>query len=239
MDDLVFSEGFADVYENPELLKDPVETIADLDAITPAINEIRLVRSYALYYQYSGEEVDGVTEYKWREFSNDFQDYRVGENPEEFSTTASTLPMVKYQRIESESFLRIPIAKQLSNSLLRKLPVPFSLRFLLYHGMIEDSLGNTYPYGASDSYDFNGQLLPGARLNIKWDGPNGLYTQLWKPYLSWWNSRKVITWMIKDPSTLDFTTTYEIQGNNYILKNRSYSIRGDQVQPGECEFFLV
>jgi len=237
--DLLFSEGFRDVYENAALLKSSVENMDQLAEISPIINEIRLVRTLGLYYQYSGEDVDGVTEYTWREYSNDFQDFKIGSNPEEFSALASTLPMIHYQRVSGGAFIRCPEAAQLSNSIIRKEPSPFALRFLLYHGMLEDSSGVSYPYGSSDSYDRVGGLLPYSKLNIKWDGDNGLYNQLWKPYLNWWNSRKVVTWMITDPSVLEFSKLYEIDGNHYLLKNRSYSLKNDKVEPGECEFYLV
>ncbi len=237
--DLLFSEEFKDIYADPLLLKPSVNTMDELEEIVPTINEIRLITTYGQYYQYSGEEVDGVTTYSWKFFSNDFQDFKIGENPEEFTAKASTLPMIHYQRLTGGPFIRCPEAKQLSASILRSTSLPCSLRLLFYRGMIDDSLGTSYPYGSSDAFDLNGALLPGATLSLKWDGATGLYNQLWKDYLTWWNTRKVVTWTIIDPSILDFFTVYAIENNHYLLKKRSLSISAKGPQPGDCEFYLI
>jgi hypothetical protein len=237
--DLLFSEGFKNIYEDPKLLKPPVNTIDELALISATINEIRLVTSYGLYYQYSGEEVDGVTEYSWKVFSNDFQDFIIGEKPEEYTALASTLPMIHYQRSIGGPIIRCPQAAQLSSSIIRSVSLPCSLRFLFYRGMVEDSTGTPYPYGSSDAFDSAGEILPDASLSLKWQGDTGLYNQLWKDYLTWWKKRKVVTWTIADPSKLDFFTVYEIDNNHYILKNRSISLQYQGVQPGDCEFYVV
>jgi len=237
--DKQFSEKFKDIYEDPSLLRDPVDTIDELYALEPTANEIRLVTTYQQYYQYKGTTVDLVTTYAWEFFSNDFQDLKIGANPEEFTTKASTLPMIHYQRIEGGAFIRCPEADQLSSSIIRSESLPCSLRLLFYRGMIEDSLGTPYPYGSSDPFDRAGDLLPDANLSLKWDGATGLYAQLWRGYLDWWNTRKTVTWTILDPSVLDFLTIYEIESNHYLLKKRSLSIKAQGPQPGECEFYLV
>jgi len=237
--DLLFSEGFKDIYADPTLIKPPVDTIDELTLIAATINEIRLVTSYGLYYQYSGETVDGVTEYSWKLFSNDFQDFIIGDKPEEYTAMASTLPMIHYQRSIGGPIIRCPQAAQLSSSIIRSTSLPFSLRFLFYRGMVADSTGTPYPYGSSDAFDSEGELLPDASLSLKWQGETGLYNQLWKDYLTWWKKRKVVTWTITDPSLLDFFTVYEIDNNHYILKNRSISLQYEGIQPGDCEFYLV
>ena len=237
--DLLFSEGFKDIFQNEALLKEPVAGMEQLADISPTINEIRLVRSLGLYYQYSGEEVDQVMEYSWRVYSNDLQDYKEGENPEELSSKASTLPMIHYQRVLGGSFIRCPQAAQLSNSIIRKEKTPYSLRFLFYHGMMADSNDTLYPYGSSDALDKKGDILPGANLSLRWDGETGLYRQLWKDYLIWWKNRKEVKWMITDPSQLGFSKKYEIDGNHYILKTRNIILGNDGIEPGECEFVLV
>ncbi|MFA5816668.1 MAG: hypothetical protein WC865_13730 [Bacteroidales bacterium] len=237
--DLLFSEGFKNIYEDPKLLRPPVDTIDELTLIAATINEIRLVKSYGLYYQYSGEEVDGVTEYSWKVFSNDFQDFIIGDKPEEYTALASTLPMIHYQRSIDGPIIRCPQAAQLSSSIIRSTSLSCSLRFLFYRGMVADSIGTLYPYGSSDAFDSAGELLPDASLSLKWQGDTGLYNQLWKDYLTWWKKRKVVTWTITDPSQLDFFTVYEINNNHYILKNRSISLQYEGVLPGDCEFYLV
>jgi hypothetical protein len=237
--DLLFSEHFKDIYEDPALLRPSVDTMDELEEIVATINEIRLITTYGQYYKYSGEEVDGVTTYSWKFFSNDFQDFKIGDNPEEFTVKASTLPMIHYQRLLGGPFIRCPEAEQLSASILRSTSLPCSLRLLFYRGMIDDSLGTPFPYGSSDAFDPGGALLPGATLSLKWDGETGLYNQLWKDYLTWWNTRKVVSWTITDPSILDFFTVYAIENNHYLLKKRSLSITAKGPQPGECEFYLV
>ena len=237
--DLLFSQGFKNIYDDPKLLKPPVDTLDELTLISATINEIRLVISYSLYYQYAGEEVNGVTEYSWKVFSNDFQDFIIGDKPDEYNALASTLPMIHFQRSIGGPFIRCPHAAQLSSSIIRSASLPCSLRFLFYRGMVEDSTGTLYPYGSSDAFNPEGELLPEASLSLKWQGETGLYAQLWKDYLTWWKKRKVVTWTITDPSMLDFFTVYEIDNNHYILKNRSISLKYEGVQPGVCEFYLV
>ena len=183
--DLLFSEGFKDIYENNLVVKEPVSSIADLCDLIPDINEIRLVILYGLYYQYSGEAVDGEMQYSWKVFSNDFQNFKSGDKPDEFSATASTLPMIHYQRLEGGPVIRCPQAAQLSNSILRADPKPCTLRFLFYRGMVEDSVGNLYPYGSSDAFNTSGNRIAGISLSLKWQGETGLHEQLWKDYLTW------------------------------------------------------
>ena len=237
--DLLFSSGFKDIYADSKLIKPPVDTIDQLTVIDASINEIRLVTTYGLYYQYSGEDVDGAVEYSWKVFSNDFQDLVVGDKPEEFTAMASTLPMIHYQRSIGGPVIRCPQAAQLSSSVIRLASLPCTLRFLFYRGMVGDSTGALYPYGSSDAFDSTGEILPNAALSLKWQGDTGLYNQLWKNYITWWNKRKMVTWIIADPSALDFFTVYEIDNNHYILKSRSVVLLNEGVQPGECEFYLV
>ncbi len=239
MGDLIFSEGFKDVHENEKLLKDPVRGMDELAALAPTPNEIRLVESLGLYYQYAGEEVEGVMEYCWRKYSIDFQDFKTGSSPEEFTAKASTLPMIHYQRVSGGPFIRCPQAAQKSNSIIRKENTPFSLRFLMYHGMVPDSNGSLYPYGSSDSFDRVGDPLPNSSLSIRWDGASGLFEQSWKDYLSWYKTRKMVTWIITDPTRLEFSKLYEINGNHYLLKNRNLVLRDGKVEPAECEFYLI
>jgi hypothetical protein len=237
--DTLFSDGFKDVYSEPTLLGLPVDTIVELENLDPKINDIRLIKTYAQYYQYSGKEVDGVTTYKWKFFSNDFQNLKIGNGKEEFTSKSSTLPMFQYKRLDDGPTIRCPHAEQLSSSILRSESLPCSLRFLFYRGMVEDSNGTLYPYGSSDAFGPNGAKLSNASLSLRWDSNTGLYNQLWKDYLTWWSQRKMVTWTIADPSALNFTTIYAINGNQYLLKKRGYSIKSDGVQPGECEFYLI
>lgn len=237
--DLLFSEGFKDIYEHPELIFPSVPNIAALHALVPTANEIRLVENWHQYFQFAPETVDGVTTYSWLLYSNDFQDLKIGTDPEEFATQASTLPMVHYQRIPEGCSIRCPQAQQQSSSIIRTDSQPCTLRLLFYRGMAEDSNGDLYPYGSSDAFGPAGELWPGASLSLKWQGETGLYEQLWKGYLEWWKTRKSVTWTILDPSILDFTTIYEIESNHYILKRRILTIESQGPVPGDCDFYLV
>ena len=105
--------------------------------------------------------------------------------------------------------------------------------------MIEDSSGMSYPYGSSDCFDRVGEKLPDASLSLRWEGDTGLYQQLWKDYLTWWKTRKQVKWMIMDPSKLEFSKLYEIDGNHYILISRNFTLGNNGIEPGECEFYLV
>ncbi len=237
--DLLFSEGFKDIFDHSDLIFPSVPNIAALHALVPTANEIRLVENWHQYFQFAPETVDGVTTYSWILYSNDFQDMKIGTDPEEFTTQASTLPMIHYQRIPEGCYIRCPQAQQQSSSIIRTDSLPCTLRLLFYRGMTEDSNGDLYPYGSSDAFDPDGNLWPGASLSLKWQGETGLYEQLWKGYLEWWKTRKSVTWTILDPSILDFMTIYEIESNHYILKRRTLTIESQGPVPGDCEFYLV
>jgi hypothetical protein len=220
-------------------LKAPVQFYDNLNDLDATPNEIRLVTKTGYYYQFTEIVEDTIKKYTWKLFSKDFQDLVIGKNPEQISAKASSLPMFVIQRNPGGAFIRCPHAEQLSNSTLRPEAVPCTLRFLLYQGMVPNSLGVRYPYGSSDNLDPAGEPLENANLSLKWQGESGLYAQLWRSYLNWWNRRKVVTWLIADPSRLDFFTVYEINNSNYLLKTRAVNLLDEGVQPCDCEFYLV
>jgi hypothetical protein len=150
--------------------------------------------------------------------------------------------MEPYQRGEGYPSMRIPRTDQLRNSIEVSTYNPFTCRLLFYRGMQTDSNNDPYPMGSNDNLDRTGNLLSGKTLTLKWDGDYGLfglYQILWRRYLTWWMNRVQVSWTIKDPSALRFDQIYGIQGNHFVLKQRSVTFTDRGVEPEECEFYLV
>ncbi len=236
-----FAEGFIAIDDKKDLVKEPVPNMDALLALIPGINEIRLVESYDTWYQYAEKEnpETGESEYLWQAFSNNLQNLTIGNGGEVFSGKISTLLMVKLQREMGGPMIRIPWTDQKSNSAFRPEQDSFTARLLFYRGMQTDSLGGSYPMGSSDNLDFTGNPIPGANLCLRWQGANGLYSQLWIQYIYWWNNRRQINYTILKPDRLRFDRVYTIRGIRLILKKRSvrYSLRG--VEPSLCEFYTI
>jgi len=239
--DLNFSEGFNSIDDKLELIGDPVPTMDALFALDPRMNEIRLMESYDIYFQYAERDnpETGEPEYIWQQFSNSLQNLVLGNGEEVFSGKISTLLMIKLTRITGEPEIRVPWAEQKSNSVFRAQAEPFTARLLFYRGMQEDSQGGTYPLGSSDNFDFYGNPIPGANLSLRWQGESGLYKQLWESYLFWWNSRRQINYTILKPDQLRFDRVYMIQGVRVVLKKRTirYTLKG--FEPSPCEFYTI
>ncbi len=93
--------------------------------------------------------------------------------------------------------------------------------------------------GTNDNRNRDGNILPGKSLTLLWEGEFGVYNQLWKNYLTWWTKRRQLNQIVKDPTKLNFSGKYTIDGVDVILKKRTVIFSMDQVLPSECEFFIA
>jgi len=239
-DEMFGEEFFKDIEGFLDLLKDPVETSADLSSLDPEINEIRLVESEGVYWQYGKTlHSSGVWIYQWQQFSIGYQNYLVGNREEEFTSGFSTLQMTNYHIISTGKYMRCPITQQRGNPLEAEEYQPFSPRLLFYRGMHLDNENELCPMGSNDNRDRSGNIIPGKNLTLLWEGEYGIYNQLWRNYLTWWSGRKQVNYLMTDPSMLDFGKKYDIDGNHYVLKRRTIHLSADEIIPGECEWYLV
>ncbi|MFA6128205.1 MAG: hypothetical protein WC699_12960 [Bacteroidales bacterium] len=239
-DDTIFADGFKKLDDDLALLKDPVADLTALAALTPELNEIRFVQLTDAYYQYA--RIGETSTYTWTPYGIGFQNYLDGLMEEVFETQFSTLIMETWTREVGGPSIRLPKAEQMGNSATRADVQPFSPRLLFYRGLVADSDDDLSPMGSNDNLDRTGTPLTGKYLSLKWQGDYGLfglYPQLWRRYLTWWMTRKLVYWTIKDPSSLRFDEKYSIDGKHYLLKKRTINLTQRGVEPGECEFYLV
>ena len=239
-DEMFGAEYFKDIEGFLDLLQDPVPTYADLDTLDPEVNEIHLVESEGVYWQYGKTlHSSGVWIYQWQQWSIGYQNYLIGDREEEFSSGFSTLQMTNYHIISTGKYMRCPITQQKGNPLEADEYRPFSARLLFYRGMQLDNQSELCPMGSNDNRNRSGNVIPGKNLTLFWEGEYGIYNQLWKKYLTWWTDRKQVNWLITDPSMLDFAQKYNIDGNHYLLKRRTIHLTANEIIPGECEWYLV
>ncbi|MFH0760705.1 MAG: hypothetical protein V2A67_04310 [Bacteroidota bacterium] len=225
-------------------VKDPLDTLDDLETLTPEVNEIRYIKSEDLFYRFVNFEYEeGLFRYQWVSWSYNFQNEIIGNGQDVFISLIAPI-------IDAYSFLwgtagvdgykRVPWAEQPGRFNEELTPAPYTPRLLFYRGMIQDSLGDEYPFCIHDNLDRAGtSVLPGKNLTLSFQGDYGLYQQLWKDYLTWWLSRKQVNWTIKDPSILKFNEKYAIDGKHYLLKKRTVNLGAYSIFPGDCEFYLV
>ena len=143
-DDSEFSENFHDLSDREEDKKDAVGQYADLLALSdpeseffsdPDVNELRLVTSENMWYEYRTETVENEDTGEdedvlgWWETSIDVQDYTynaAGDDSEDIKTLFSTL------RMHEDGY---PVAYQKGNSeLFSKYIEAFTPRLLFYNG---------------------------------------------------------------------------------------------------------
>lgn len=239
-DELWGEEYFQRIENFLDFLEAPVPNQAALGALSPRVNEIRYVTSLDTYFRYQwAEYAEGLFRYQWVSWSRNFQNWIDGNGKEAFSSDVAPILEVMYRRSISTGLIRCPWV-DLLGSYSEEIEIPkFALRILFYRGMIQDSLGDLYPFATYDNLGRTGSPLTGKNLSIRFEGDSGVYAQLWKDYLLWWMSRKQITWTIKDPSTLKFNEKYAIDGKHYLLKKRTINLGVNSIAPGECEFYLV
>lgn len=236
--DLLFKDFWQDIEPVISYLKDPVANTAELGALEPTINEIRLVQSLNKYYRYQKQNT-GTWYYGWQEFSLPYQNYLSGNREETFESAFSTLDMVDYQRVIGGPFIRMPYTKQQGNCSEAPEYTDFKARLLLYRGLLNDSTNNPTPSGSNDNLDREGNVLAGKNLTLSYEGAYGLYEQLWKDYIAWWMNRKQVNWMVKNPDELQFNEKYAIDGKHYLLKKRTINLGVNSIEPSLCEFYLV
>jgi len=235
---------FKKIEDYLEFVKDPLDTLDDLETLTPEVNEIRYIKSEDLYYRFVNFEYEtGLFRYQWVSWSYNFQNEIIGNGKDVFSSLIAPIYdaySFLWGQAGVDGYKRVPWAEQPGRFNEELTPAAFTLRLLFYRGMVQDSLGDEYPFCIHDNLDRAGtSVLPGKNLTLAFQGDYGIYEQLWKDYLIWWLTRKQVNWTIKDPSILKFNEKYAIDGKHYLLKKRAVNLGANLIEPGECEFYAI
>lgn len=242
-DDITDFPYFQPIDDVLDKLGEPLALNADVDSITdPQEYEIRYVIESDWYLIYAPDpSVEESYYFTWQVFSYvGVQNYFIDNYQEEIKSKFSTLFQDLDYSYNPGQNVKLPFSNQPGNNDIREDYAAFSPRFLLYRGLQKDSNNDDYPMGGClDVNDYDGVKIPEANLNMRWDGEYGLYNKYWKGFLYWWMNRKLVKWMVKDPSKLEFDKIYTIGDSNYILISKPPVFASKLVEPSICEFYTV
>lgn len=200
--DYAFSDNWQDLSDIRQHIKDPVQQVTDLDALTPEMDEIRLVEGENHYYQYhwyvlSTIEKQGETREEdilgWEPLTTAFQPYFYNDgfkDIEEIKTKFSTL---------RQSVNGYPLTMQKGNANMFKTQhEAFTPRLLFYEG---DEVAS---YRTST-------------LSLDYAEQNGLAKGRWGLWLPFWANRLPANALFKFPASI----FYYIKNNKAILPLRT------------------
>ena len=211
--DFAFSDNWQDLSDLRDNIKEPVLQRADLDVLTPEMDEIRKVTSEDNFYQYHWYVITTVDDKNneaqedilgWEMITIGFQPYFYNDGDreiEEIETSFSTL---------RQSDNGYPITMQKGNAKMFKTQhEAFTPRLLFYEG---DEVA---------SYRTNGMALD-------FDGDDGLANKRWNYWLPFWANRLPAVGVFKLPAS-EF---YYIKNNKAILplKTRHGSFIIDKIE---------
>ena len=186
--DTYYAEKVKELLTNYNV-KSSVATKNDLPLTGNINNDVRFVVSENSYYLFSYNLIDSGP--KWIFYSYDLIS-KYGDNndnPFKMNNEASTVVTAKesLQHVyEASAKFLLPCAEQVGQDpeLEDFLKNEFSLRLLFYRGMQDfNSPPETYPMGTNSRYDFNGNVITGANIELKFDGDYGLYENFLKEFI--------------------------------------------------------
>lgn len=107
----------------------------------------------------------------------DWKSLQFGNGSEEIKTEAGIMEMITEIRASTGGEWTIPYSMQPGVSETYGLSVDnrSSLRFMIFNGLVNDSLGNPYPQGHI--------LRPG--FSLRWDGEDGIVNRCYSEYMDW------------------------------------------------------
>lgn len=226
-----------DVLDN---IKDPLQSESDLETLEPEPNEIRYIIDSDWYLIFAAVQTDAGVVFQWQIFSwGELQNYTIGNGLEVIVSKFSPLFFNPAFTYHIGMKVKCPMVGQEGNVIVREDFAPFKPRLMFYRGMQKDNSNNDYPMGSCDVLDYHQNKIADANLSLRWDGEYGLYENCWKEYLYWWMNRKLVKWIIKDPSRIDFDKIYSINRSNYLLKKKSTVLSLHKIEPAVCEFYSV
>jgi len=109
----------------------------------------------------------------------------------------------------------------LNYDLVKPVVNDFEPRVLFFRNMQPDVADRLYPFGTSGIYNAKGEVV--GTLSLNWDGENGLYANLWKPWLDFLDKGIPYEWSINleliDLLKLDTSKQVKIGSNYYLIKS--------------------
>ncbi|MGQ7868686.1 hypothetical protein [Sunxiuqinia sp. sy24] len=210
--DYAFSDNWQDLSDMRHNIKESVQQRADLDLLSPEMDEIRKVTSENNYYQWhwhvltTGDSLESQAQEDilgWEMITIGFQPYFYNDEDkevEEIKTKFSTL---------RQSRNGYPLTMQKGNAeMFRTQHESFTPRLLFYGG------------DEAASYRTN-------NLALDWDGDDGLANQRWNFWLPFWANRLPATGYFKFPASV----FYYIKNNKALLplKTRHGSFIIDEI----------
>lgn len=186
------------------IISDPVLTPLQLPIYqNMGINqgEIRFVTCEQCYYMIVDvDENESTTDFQWKKLSWNFFGKKVGEGKKERQSTLTTLGM-NWHEYKARSFtwmtphsdqvlLENPLTGTLAllhpgntnYELVAPVENEFEPRVLFFRNLQPDAFDQPYPLGTSGKHDAKGNVI--GTLTLHWDGPDGLYENFWKKWLT-------------------------------------------------------
>lgn len=215
--DEYYSENVKEI-QNNMTLKDSVNSFDNLPLTGNNNNDIRLVEDENSYYLYRFDYTTAGP--SWLFYTKDLISKSEGDEDIKFNSDISTVLMHNgYQNHSGnngDTYL-FPYVEQVGNdpSLYDFEGNEFSLRLLFYRGLQDNKEGNSYPLGTNSIYDYDGNIITGASLELKYDGEYGLHEQLFKEYIYW----KLNNFSVKTETNWDIKTLLELQDHDKLFLN--------------------
>jgi len=210
-----------------------VNTLGDLP-VSAALNDcyfVVMVDAYMIW-NYNPDAYVFSWIFHSRKFTSEIKS---GEDPQTISSEICPLmSVIKYDALSTNDRVwTIPASHQPSR--FESAPEMFQSEWkpgiAWYHGLKNDSNGNTYPFASSGITDHAGNLIPGAELALTLDGANSLYEKKWKTYLNWRITAKPVSAAIIPDHTflrnLKFSRKVRFNGVRYLIAEARGNITKD------------
>jgi hypothetical protein len=227
-----------------------VATYNDLPETGNQVNDCYYVTFTRVYMYWTYDEDEGNL--KWMLYSYDFQHVmeEVAEDEDgevielESAWSAVMDSLAPDNNINAPKFRswRIPRIDQPGN--FEGTPANFFSKFskclLFYRGMHPDSLGQNYPLGTNSVYRFPWVKISEADLELRWDGPYGLWEKRHKDWTEWlaaspgyWTIKAYLTPL--QLAQLDFFKWYRILNHDFLIREVKFTISITGVSVSEID----
>jgi hypothetical protein len=206
-------------------LKGAVPNFADLPA-TGEVNDVYLVGYYNSYYAWNYNP--DTYEFQWGFHSHQYTtEISSGDDAIDISTDLPSVLSRRYmdiiQPLATNRLWTLPSSHQVAQ--FEGAPDIYQGDWkplvVWYHGLKNDSLGQTYPYANADMVDHAGNEIAGVPFSLHLGGSRGTYNLLWKAYLQWRTTAKPVrVQMIPDRAFLRnfrFSKKLRLGGVNYLV----------------------
>jgi hypothetical protein len=206
-------------------LKGAVPNLADLPA-TGEVNDVYLVGYYNSYYAWNYNP--DTYEFQWGFHSHQYTtEISSGDDAIDISTDLPSVLSRRYmdiiQPLATNRLWTLPSSHQVAQ--FEGAPDIYQGDWkplvVWYHGLKNDSLGQTYPYANADMVDHAGNEIAGVPFSLHLGGSRGTYNLLWKAYLQWRTTAKPVrVQMIPDRAFLRnfrFSKKLRLGGVNYLV----------------------